>query len=148
ERGAGEGVALRLKTREGSQRVHARFVVDATGPHARFARAMGAQPRVHDQLVWIGAVLNRPAEFSRLTMVESAESGWWYAAGVPGSRVVAAAITDAQTNRQAMLHRPQRWLSGLRKTRHMAGWLAECSFEDRQPMTIRATPSFVLDRVF
>ena len=55
-----------------------------------------------------------------------------------GLDLVAAAITDTQTNRQAMLHQPERWLSALQQTRHMAGWLADCRFDEGQPMTIRA----------
>jgi flavin-dependent dehydrogenase len=148
ERGA-EGFELLLKTGEGALRVAARLVVDATGSRFRLAKIMGARPLLHDRLVWIGAVLGCPAElnFSRLTMLEAVEDGWWYAASVPDGRVVVAAITDAETNKRAMLHQPDRWLCALKKTRHMAGWLADCSLGDDQRMTIDAAPSFMLDKV-
>jgi flavin-dependent dehydrogenase len=149
ERVAAEGFELLLKTGEGPQRVAAQFVVDATGSRFRLAKIMGARPLFHDRLLWIGAVMTCPAalDLSRLTMLEAVEDGWWYAASVPGGRVVVAAITDAETNKRTMLHQPDRWLCGLKKTRHMAGWLADCSFGDDQRMTIDAAPSFVLDRV-
>jgi flavin-dependent dehydrogenase len=144
-----EGFELLLKTGEGPRRVAAQFVVDATGPRFRLAKIMGARPLVHDRLLWIGAVMVGPAalDFSRLTMLEAVEDGWWYAASVPGGRVVVAAITDAETNKRAMLHQPDRWLCCLKKTRHMAGWLADCSFGDDRRMAIDAAPSFVLDHV-
>ena len=140
---------LRLETAEGPQRFHARFVIDATGPRRRFARIMGATPLLHDRLLWIGAVVDRPAtsDSSRLTMLEAVENGWWYAANLPGERVVVAGITDAETNRRAMLHRPDRWWSTLTSTEHMAGWLEDCSFGDDRRMIIQAAPCFLLDRV-
>jgi flavin-dependent dehydrogenase len=149
ERVAAEVFELLLKTGEGPQRVQAQFVVDATGSHFRLAKIMGARPLFHDRLLWIGVVLGCLAalDFCRLTMLEAVENGWWYAASVPGERVVVAAITDAETNKRAMLHQPDRWLSYLKKTRHMAAWLADCSFDNDQRMTIHAAPSFVLDRV-
>jgi hypothetical protein len=63
---------------------------------------MGAMPLLHDLLLWIGALLDRPAtpDFSRLTMLEAAEDGWWYAANLPGERVVVAGITDAENNKR------------------------------------------------
>jgi flavin-dependent dehydrogenase len=149
ERVAADVIELRLKTDKGSQCIQARFVIDATGPHSRLARMIGATPLLHDRLLWIGAVLDCPAalDFSRLTMLEAVENGWWYAASLPAERVVVAAITDAETNRRVMLHRPDRWLSSLKKTRHMAAWLADCSFGHDRRMIIQAAPSFVLDRV-
>ncbi|MGY3619301.1 tryptophan 7-halogenase [Bradyrhizobium sp. USDA 10063] len=149
ERVATDVFELRLETAEGPQRLHARFVIDATGPRRRFARIMGATPLLHDRLLWFGAVLDRPAspDFSRLTMLEAVENGWWYAANLPGERVVVAGITDAETNRRAMAHRPDRWLSALASTKHMAGWLADCNFGDHRRTIIRFAPCFLLDRV-
>lgn len=147
---AGEDVfSLLLETREGVQRIAARFVIDATGARFRLANTMGARPLVHDRLLWVGARLDCPAEgdFCRLTMLEAVEEGWWYAARVPDRRVVVAIATDAETNKRAMLHRADGWLPHLRKTRHMKTWLADCKFHRDQPMSIRSAPSFVLDRV-
>lgn len=148
EREAEGTLAVLLQTGEGLERISARFVVDATGTHSRFAKAMGARPLLHDRLLWIGGVLDRPADLqpSRLTMIEAVEYGWWYAARVPDGRTIVGAITDAETNRRIALHRPGRWRLHLEKTGHMAAWLAGCRFgSDR--LTIRPAPSFVLDRI-
>ena len=148
EREADGTLAVLLQTGEGLDRVPARFVVDATGIHSRFAKAMGARPLLHDRLLWIGGVLDRPVDRqpSRLTMIEAVEYGWWYAASVPDGRTIVGAITDTEINRLIALHRPGRWRLHLEKTRHMAGWLAECRFGGDR-LTIRPAPAFVLDRV-
>jgi flavin-dependent dehydrogenase len=150
KRSAGKVFELELKASDGSRQcVRTQFVVDATGARCWLAKIFGARPRAHDRLIWIGAVLNCPAalDFSKLTMVEAAETGWWYAAGLPGERVLVASITDAETNKQAMLHQPGSWLAHLRKTAHMANWLQDCSCGEDRRLIIRSAPSFVLDRV-
>jgi flavin-dependent dehydrogenase len=126
ELGAEGTLAVLLQTGEGLERIPARFVVDATGIQSRFAKAMGARPLLHDRLLWIGAVLDRPIDLqpSRLTMIEAVEYGWWYAAGVPDGRTIVGAITDAETNRRIarlgpdggvfIWRRPGTWLPGWR----------------------------------
>ncbi|HEY2876522.1 MAG TPA: FAD-dependent oxidoreductase [Reyranella sp.] len=148
ERGADDTLAVLLQMGEELERIPAKFVVDATGLHSRFAKAMGATPLLHDRLLWIGGVLDRPADLapSQLTMIEAVEYGWWYAARVPDGRTIVGAITDAETNRRIALHRPGRWLLHLEKTRHMTAWLADCRFGNDR-LTIRPAPSFVLDRI-
>jgi flavin-dependent dehydrogenase len=149
QRLTGEGFALQLRTAEGPQSVHAQFVVDATGRRSRWAKAMGARPLWHDRLVCITTVLGRStaSEFSQLTMLEAVETGWWYAASLPGARVLVTAVTDAETNRQVLLHQPEGWFFSLNKTRHMAGWLDDCSRRDGCRMVIAEAPSFVLDKI-
>lgn len=143
------GLELELKTEQGARRVHAQFVVDATGPRFCLAKAMGAKSILHDRLIWIGVVFESPSspEVSQFTMLEAAETGWWYAARLPGERIIVAAVTDGETNELAMLHRPERWLSGLKKTVHMAAWLHGCARSDSHTTAIRVAPSFLLDRV-
>ena len=147
---AARGFELALKTEQGSEHVHAQFVVDATGPRSCLAKIMGARPILHDHLLWIGVIFECPVapEFSQLTMLEATETGWWYAARLPGERIVVAAITDVETNRLAKLHRPERWLSCLKKAAHMAAWLHGCARCKGHPMVIRPAPSFLLDRVY
>ena len=149
ERVADDVFSLLLETGEGLQRIETRFVIDATGTRFRLAATLGVKPIVHDRLLWVGALLDCPAEgdFCRLTMLEAVDNGWWYAARVPGRRVVVAIVTDADTNKRAMLHRADRWLPYLDKTSHMKTWLADCQFHSDQPMSIRSAPSFMLDRV-
>jgi flavin-dependent dehydrogenase len=149
ERAAEDVLALLIETGGGIERVEAQFVIDATGARSRVAKSAGARPLTHDRLLWVGALFDGPAEpeASRLTMLEAVDVGWWYAARVPGGRVVVGIATDAETNRRAMLHRADRWLPHLETTRHMNGWLADCRWPRDPRMFIRSAPSFVLDRI-
>ena len=87
---------LRLRSpAEGTYVVATRWVVDATGPGARFARAAGARRRVDDRLV--AAVRFGPAARATTTLqtlVEAVPDGWWYGARTPGHRAVVMFFTD------------------------------------------------------
>jgi flavin-dependent dehydrogenase len=87
---------LRLTSREGGEVVvFARCVVDATGPGAWFARALGARRRVDDRLfaaVRFGAAATAGA--TRQTLVEAVPDGWWYGARTPGDQAVVMFVTD------------------------------------------------------
>ncbi len=126
------------------QTVRARFVVDATGSRSRFARLMGARQRFHDQLSYVAAFLTASSEVSRLTMLEAADYGWWYAARLPGDRLTAGVASDPEIIKGAALHGPERWLARLKETRHLSRELAGCHL-DGQGTLVRIAPSFVLD---
>ena len=87
---------LRLRSAEdGDYVVRARCVVDATGPGARFARAMGARRSVDDRLV--AAVRFGPAADGTATLqtlLEAVPEGWWYGARIPGDRAIVMFVTD------------------------------------------------------
>jgi flavin-dependent dehydrogenase len=96
----------------------------------------------------VAAFLELPAAsvFSRLTMLEDVEYGWWYAARVPDHRLAVAVASDPDIIKEAALHTRERWLARLRETNHLfralpAGWrLVDAA------MTVRTASSFVLDR--
>ncbi len=80
-----------------AQLVHARFVVDATGPEARFAQAMGIHKVVDDWLyatVRFATVLEGSG--TRQVQLEAARDGWWYHARLPSSRVVSMVVTEKE----------------------------------------------------
>src|SRR5262249_6827135 len=73
-----------------------RFVIDASGRAASFARKQGAQRIVFDHLIGVAAFLSAstlPPPDSR-TLVEAVEQGWWYSARLPNSQLVIAYMTD------------------------------------------------------
>lgn len=147
ERVAEGGFELRLRSLHGPEAVRTQIVVDATGAHTRFARMVGTKKCLHDRLSWMSASFKLPASppVSQLTMLEAVEYGWWYAARVPGECLVAGVATDAETLKQTPLHKREHWLSHLKQTRHMAGWLEACSFDEEAGLTSRTAPSFILD---
>ena len=107
----------------GDERVHADFVVDATGRPSTLARAQGV-PRVsHDRLVGIVCAFSdahRISQPDRRTLVEAVASGWWYSAQLPDTRVVAAYMTDADllsTPKGRLAAHYQRLLDDAPRTR-------------------------------
>ena len=141
----GHGLSLRGRGTGASATITARFVIDAAGHGAAFARTMGAVRATRDRLTVVcgffdGAAAASP---SRLTLLEAERDGWWYAAAIPNDQVIVAFATEAGTVRQAGLARPEAWLARCRATRHVAGRLAGCRFLPGS-LTIRPASSSIL----
>jgi flavin-dependent dehydrogenase len=149
EHGA-DGALLVLGDARGEQdRVHARFVVDATGARSHYARRMGARRRELDRLVSVAAFFRLPAgaEFPPRTMLEAVEYGWWYTARLPDRRIAVALATSHAWFKQHRFDRPHAWLQALVGTRHIIGPLAACEPEPGS-LSVCTAPSFVLDRAY
>lgn len=110
----------------GEADVRSRFVVDATGLGARFARRNGARRLFHDRLVCATAFFERTAasSASRLTFLEAVENGWWYAARLPGERVAVALASDSEFIKSSGADREDGWFAELQHTQHLAAELA------------------------
>lgn len=89
--------------------VHARFVVDATGSSARFARRFGARIESSDHLLGFARFFDGDRGGDGRTVVEAFEDGWWYTAGLPDGRRVAACMTDADLARRMRLSEVDAW---------------------------------------
>ncbi len=89
------GWRLRLEGEDGGLEIDARFVIDASGRAAAFARHRGVRHPPLDHLIGAVAYFDRGATAARVTLVEAAEDGWWYSAPLPDRRLVAAYMTDA-----------------------------------------------------
>jgi flavin-dependent dehydrogenase len=128
--------------------LHARFVVDATGPRSAFARRVGARQIVLDRLTFVYGFFDATNAVSRtrLTLLEAAENGWLYAACLPGSRLAVALAAEADTVRYDGLTRDARWLARALDTRHLAPRLDGCRFLAGS-LTARVVTSFMLDKV-
>jgi flavin-dependent dehydrogenase len=142
------GFDLQLVDRaRASVALNARFVVDATGHRASFARSRGARRVQRDRLMFVygffDVVDSLPSQ--RLTMVEAVETGWWYASPLPHSRIAVAFASDPTHIREAELTQPERWLAALMRTRHVAARLRGCDL--RPPLVARVAPSSLSDPV-
>lgn len=73
----------------------ARFVIDATGRRAEFARRQGATRVADDRLIAVLATYERNSgDVDATTTVEAASDGWWYTSPIPRQRRVVAFLTD------------------------------------------------------
>lgn len=99
----------------------ARFVVDATGRSAAFARARGARRIVFDRMVGVFrfiALDPGSALEDTYTLVEAQEQGWWYSSLLPERQMVVAFFSDADLVRRSGVKTPERWLELASRTRH------------------------------
>jgi len=80
-----------------------------------------------------------------VTIIEAVETGWWYSASLPDSRLVIAYMTDADLYARGGRHSAVKWLEQLSRTVHT--WArAEGRLLVSQPLVFQAASSR-LDRV-
>lgn len=78
--------------------LRARFVVDASGPAARFAQAQGAVRLNHDKLFALARTSRfRGPEPTWQVLLEAVELGWFYAAQLPDGRIIELFVGEAET---------------------------------------------------
>lgn len=144
-----QGVQLELNASDGTAALlNAAFVVDATGSRSVLARQAGVGQGFLDRLTFIYGFfdISNGASTSLMTMLESEEDGWWYAARVPGRRMVVAFATDADIVRNRQLSNGDRWSDLARRTRYVGPWLEGAHFLESS-MGAKVAPSFLLERV-
>lgn len=97
-----------LRANGGKFEVSARWIVDATGRPAAFARRSGARLHRIDRLIALAARAEPAANsgFGGFSLVEAVDIGWWYAARLPGGPAVVALMTDADLASAADLPLP------------------------------------------
>jgi len=121
-----------------------RFVVDATGGSASFARRAGARFVDVDRLIGISRFFECSEADARL-MVEACADGWWYTAGLPNGKRVTCCVTDADLAQRMKLNDTDIWQQQLSITSNVARIT-----NTRKPcgtVTIRSTNSRLLDPV-
>jgi len=133
-------------------RLHARFLVDATGRACIPSRRQGARRLRIDRLTGvIGMFTAREQPQDYRTLVEAATDGWWYSAWLPDARLVVAWMTDADLlpRGQSQLH--AHWQRRLGETLHTrsraigqtGGQTGEMTLD--QPLRLIAAGSEILE---
>jgi flavin-dependent dehydrogenase len=128
EREAHDREGWRLCVRRGRTRaeLRARFVIDASGKQAVFARRHGARRKIGDGLVGIVGFYSFPENKPRdsFTLVEASSLGWWYSALLPDGRMTVAFMSDPDMIRRHRWHRREPWFELLASSRHIRTRLA------------------------
>ncbi len=130
---------LRLST---GGKLRARFVIDASGPSAVFARSRGADAARSDRLSAHVRLFDDTANSNRRTLVEAFADGWWYTAPIPGGRRVAACMTDHDIATRIALHTVEGWGNALRAAPHVRESIGDSSA--RGPLLVRGVASRIL----
>lgn len=141
------GHILQLRRDAEEYQVEARWVLDATGATARFARGQGARQQVQDRLVAMACFAEvRTGSLSAQTFLEATRDGWWYAARLPENRVVTMLVTEAEDVQRLAAAGHALWKEQLRSTSLVGPRLAECSWEQGEYLHVPVVSS-VLDPV-
>ena len=120
-----DGEGWRLRLADGGV-LRARFVVDATGAGAHFARRHGgARVRVADRLAGFCRFFRETGAADPRTRVEAFADGWWYTAALPGGLRIAACMTDTDLARGMGLETEGGWYAALAEARGVAEVLAD-----------------------
>ncbi len=115
------GGGFRIGLADGKQ-ITTRFVLDASGRSASFARQRGVRRHALDRMVALVGYVVRRADADdepAATLVEAAADGWWYSAPLPQDRLVTMFMTDADVARAAGAS-TQAWLDRLAAAPHTA----------------------------
>ena len=125
------------------------FLVDATGVGAAAVRRLGVARNQIDCVAVIGSVfaLAAPEAVPTQALLEASDYGWWYAARLPGRRLIVALAVDP--DQRPYFGARDTWMAALRLTRHVALWVdsGEATHTpDAVPGTALA-PSAILSRV-
>lgn len=137
---AREGEGWRLRLSPGGT-LRARFVVDATGSGAGFARRHGgARHAVHDRLAGFCRFFRETERTDPRTLVEACANGWWYTAALPGGRRIVACMTDTDLARGMGLEAEDAWFALLRASAPRVARLVRAAEPEGAPV-VRAARS-------
>jgi flavin-dependent dehydrogenase len=100
-----------LDLSDGSE-IRSRFVVDATGRRAAFARRVGANTVALDHLAGFARFFSIGNDAEAGTLIEAFPDGWWYTALNGNSRIVVC-MTDVDIARELGLRDKDRWMKQL-----------------------------------
>jgi flavin-dependent dehydrogenase len=128
------------------------WLVDASGPTARFARRLGAHRRVSDRLAalirlsQLGAAdgpgpRTRP---SAQTVLEATPYGWWYLARLPADRLVTVLVTDAGEVPALTADDWASWRQRLAETRLLTDRMSRCALGEER-LRVRSVPVSALE---
>ncbi len=144
------GFELRFRLEDGEEKsMNADFVVDASGQSACFARRLGVVRNVLDEVISLCAIfpLAKDLKMSNRSFAEAVENGWWYAARLPGERVIVSLTSDANIIKEQGLTHPENWKHQLHKTRGLKEWLPSVLLQQLPKLQVKAAPSAILSRV-
>jgi flavin-dependent dehydrogenase len=111
----------RLHHRDMTMRLEVRWIVDATGRPAAFARRHGADLHRLDRLIAL-AMLAEPDEgqgFDSYSQIEAVECGWWYAATLSGGKTLISLMTDSDIVRARGLATGKGFMCAFQATREI-----------------------------
>lgn len=127
----------------GGREAQARWVIDATGRNATFARMQGVIRQAKDSLTAFSRIYSNRDNAEIRTVVEACPHGWWYTSPLPDGKRVVSFLTDADIGRNLGVSELSRWDKQLDRSVHVS-LLAAKRFS-LPGMMVRSAASVALD---
>ena len=145
QRAGDAGYQVRLgQPEQGEISVFARWVIDAAGSPARFARRQGAGLVILDRMVAVARFARRVSgTLTSQTLLEATAEGWWYGARLPDDRLVTLLMTEPEDAHVAVSDDHRGWHSQLSRTQLLAPRLAGCALETEAFRSFPVVPAFL-----
>lgn len=121
------GFELGFSSKQSAEKIHADFVVDASGQGASFARRLGIARNMIDEVISIYThiPLNDSIKLPDYTLLEATQHGWWYISKVPNNQCIVSLTTDKDQIIKNNLTQPAEWLNAYRATTWINDFLPE-----------------------
>lgn len=140
-----------LETNSGSSsKARATWLIDCTGRRSWLARREGVRRKAYDKLLAFVVLFHqksRSRDCDSLTLVESAEEGWWYTALIPGDRRVVVYLTDAGSRSAAAAMTADGYKRLLGQTEHIRSRLESHGYEAAGSPLVTSSNSSRLERL-
>jgi flavin-dependent dehydrogenase len=114
-----------VQVRSGNDQIRpisARYVIDASGRQAHFARSIGIRREVLDKLLACWATLPNQEE-NTMSTISSCSNGWWYSSVVPSGKRIIAFHTDSDLIEKSDLKSTSSFVELARENEHMKHFL-------------------------
>lgn len=137
------------KKQQKTSTIHANIIVDASGSRSIFATTQGAYKLESEPLICLTMEYQKTdakQTLSKLTHIETAELGWWYAAQLPNDKLLVAFYSNATVIKSLQLNKTASWKAYLDKTICIKNLTKHLTPIDYRPKGFPA-PSFRLSKV-
>ncbi|MEH6656274.1 lysine-epsilon-oxidase maturase LodB [Leeuwenhoekiella marinoflava] len=109
---------------EGKFKIHANYLVDASGRSANVCRKVGGILRKNDSLIAVGMFLDLNGESRKFEQIlESVELGWWYVACLPDDQMVITFFSDVDIISENKIHQLNQWTQLLKQSNQVKNCL-------------------------
>ena len=104
--------------------IKAKFVIDATGRQAHFAKSLNVKRQSIDKLIACWGTMPNSLE-NRMSTISASENGWWYSAVIPGNKRIMAFQTDADLIDKKRIKEVDFFIALTKENKEMARILEE-----------------------
>ncbi len=129
---------------EQSVKIRSRFLIDATGRAQKIGKSFSTS-HTQDHLIAAYCFLkqrkNSQVHVTPATLIETVETGWWYASLLSSGELTLNYYTDPDLIPKKITTSLENWLALIAQTQHIAYWLDDAEFTVDSPAKISSAAS-------